>query len=409
MTSIKIKSGVTGFLNDFFIFNNVEFSGSTSGYTGKAYIFVTSSDQTQQDPLLNVGTTGLKVANGYRTGETFPYDQFIEGIDDYTNGFTNQIINFKYDKYNTNNNDCLKYNDLDLNYDSSSSEYTNNLTPSQTFKMRILRNTKDDKYDFIKGVTFSGIATSLLGTSFFSGLLPDTRYTTSFLTYNEGTTGNTSLIENFQFTTGSTGMIFGANKFDVKQNSYNNRQCFITINSCFYKTKPGKTITYLPDSESKYQLLLDSNVSTVQVQDNNPTIFGFFEGMVHKTQLYTKSGNSFNLFNNGDSYWVTDSHELRSKSLYFYNSSNFEIFCNADDACYSVTVDGPINYNNGDLYINLEDSYIKAPFYYFKFVSNIILIGVYKFNFTSEYINNTGKYDINNITKNEDMNYTFLN
>jgi hypothetical protein len=407
MSAIHLKTGVTGFLNDFFVFNNVEFTGSTSGYTGTAYVFVTSS--TGSDPPLDSGITGLKVQNGFRVGETIPSEQFIEGIDDYTYGFTNQNIKFKYEKYIPNNEDSLKYNNQDLNFNGSS--YTNDLTPSQTFKMRILRNTKDDKYDFTKNITFSGNGTGLSGTSFFSGLIPNTKYTTSFLTYNEGPTANTSLIKNFEFTTGSTGIVFGSNTFDDNLSENNERKLDFTINNCFYTKKPGRIVTYLPDETSAYQLLLDSNNSFVQVEKNIPAIF--FEDILFREQLYKKSGQTYVSYG---IYCTSNDYKLLNCRRYYEQIINlpFDLtFYLDNNSTHRLSTSIP--YINGSddefLYVYRNGVYSKAPLLYFNFDDgNIGLSLNTPYRFTSSIVNNTGQKQITDILGDGlNMYYSFYN
>ena len=415
MTKLFIKQGVTGFLNDFFVFNNTVFNTSlTGGHTGTFYAFITAiTGEPDPSPL---GSTGLFVSNGIVVGGS-PRPKFINNTETNAEGFIQETINFDYNNYVPSQSDKLTYSGNELNNDGSGYKSL----VDQTFNMRILRNSKDDKYDYTVGVTFVGNSNPV-ASSVFYGLSPNTLYSTSFLTYNEGPTANTGLIENFQFKTGVTGIVFNG-EFKLTQDTTNPRKCYASVSFPSFTKFPAKLANYLPDPN--YQILLESGDSSVQLyrNDDNHIYYNinseqinnfynpvFSEDAIIYNEIYSSTAGV--TFTSVGSCWTTYSPELRAFRDTNVNKKLHGKF-NGLTYSFNTMFSTPIssNYPESDLYVKTSDNkYILAPPTLFN-LNDPPIGGVTGevFFVTSENIANRGFYKDNKAIPNGETKYVLYN
>lgn len=406
ITGLVIKKGVTGFLNDFFVFNNT-LMDKNDGYTGTLYVFLTSiTGPADPSPLL--GSTGLYVVNGVKPSDT---QDFVRGFPDSTYGFTNEIVSFNYNNYNPSNFDELSYNSQPLNFQSGVPFAPSTPGTGASYKMRILRNTKRDKYDSTQPLEFLMTDDGVGATAKFYGLTPNTVYQNTFLTYDQGGTGNTSSIINFSFETGSTGIIFNAGLFNCTPDPFNDRRYVLDIENCSYTKKPGTKSRPLPDGTMDYRLLVQTNESPVQILNEEQVQYTGNQQVVYHSPFYYDDLMVYDevFVKNGSTYGSTGFHfTSHSQTLNTVLSLGIQenIYFNDGTLDKDVT---PINfnYNKSTLYVKNKDSFVLAPLNVFDFIEGYTGTTGRTYYFTNEPINTTGNQQIDNIKT--DMQYSLNN
>lgn len=229
-----IKPANKGFLNEFFVLNNVSSQGDT---LYSLYLFATCVEAAQPDLLTIID--GLVVNNS----------GFITATPISTNGFSSENITLNVDDVEASTSifryfyDQLKDTDL---YGNSSSSYT----------MRVINNTLDTKYDTSINFGFTNPPSSDI---VFYGLLPNTTYLDNFLTYNDGVSGsNHAQIQNFSFTTGVTGVKLTIDNVTCQQIIGNDRGYDLFIKNIRLTFYPENVSVLLSDDSSLYDLVVDT-------------------------------------------------------------------------------------------------------------------------------------------------------